>query len=140
MKTLILLLAMFLGSLMYSQTSPVTTGKITVKVTNANSDEGEMLFALYSEDNFLQGRPQFSALSKIKDGYATGTFENVPEGTYAVVILHDKNGNHQMDFDQSGMPLEGYGTSGNTYSYGPPTWEDSRFNYEGKDTEMKIRL
>lgn len=140
MKTLILLLAMFVGSFMYSQETSTPTGKITVKVPNANSDEGDMLFALYSEDNFLQGRPKFSALSKIKDGYASGTFENVPEGTYSVVILHDKNGNHQMDFDQSGMPLEGYGTSGNAYNYGPPTWEDSHFSYDGKDTEMEIRL
>lgn len=140
MKTLILLLAMFAGSFMYSQTTSENTGKITVNVTNASNDEGAVLFGLYTKDNFLQSAPPFAAHSEIKEGKATATFENVPSGTYAIAIFHDKNGNHQMDFDESGMPLEEYATSGEPISYGPPTWEASNFSYDGSDKELDIRF
>lgn len=140
MKTLILLLAMFVGSFMYAQNSSAPSGTITVSVPNVKSENGNILFALYTQDNFLQGKSQYSAVSEIENGQATGVFNEVPAGTYAVVILHDKNGNYQMDFDQNGMPMEAYGTSGNTMSYGPPTWEESHFSYDGKDIQMEIRL
>lgn len=143
MKTLAILLALFVGSLMYAQNteSPteVKTGTITVDVPNVSSDQGEILFALYTEDNFLNQQPKFHAMSKIKDGHAVGVFENVPAGTYAVVFFHDKNSNTKMDFETNGMPIEDYGTSGTT-SYGPPMWNDTKFEFDATSKEMEIRL
>ncbi|AVR46090.1 hypothetical protein C7S20_12955 [Christiangramia fulva] len=140
MKTLILLLAMLMGSLLYSQNSAENTGNITVNVPNAQTDEGAVLFALYSEDNFLQGKPVYSAYSEITDGKATGIFENVPSGTYSIVFFHDENNNKKMDFDENGMPLENYATSGETASYGPPNWDESNFIYDGSDRLFEIRF
>lgn len=143
MKTLAILLALFVGSLIYAQetqtTPEVKTGTITVVVPNVSSDQGEILFALYSEDNFLNQQPKFHAMSEIKDGKAVGIFENVPAGTYSVVFFHDKNGNKKMDFESNGMPMEDYGTSGTT-SYGPPQWNDTKFEYDASSKEMEIRL
>ncbi|TBW28930.1 DUF2141 domain-containing protein [Gramella sp. KN1008] len=117
MKTIALLLAMFVASLMYGQDE--ASGRISATVNNVSGTQGEVLFALYTEDNFMKKEPNFSAMSKITDGIATVVFENVPEGTYALVVMHDKNSNKQMDFDPNGMPKEDYGTSGNTMSFGP---------------------
>ncbi|MCB7479893.1 DUF2141 domain-containing protein [Christiangramia sediminis] len=138
MKTIAVLVAMFLGSLVHGQAEK--TGSISATVPNVTSSNGEVLFAMYSEDSFMKKEPEFSVKSEIKNGQATAVFENVPEGNYAIVVLHDENGNGKMDFDAGGMPAENYGTSGNSMIYGPPNWGDSNFDFDGTDKEMEIRF
>ncbi|MCP9200039.1 DUF2141 domain-containing protein [Gramella sp. GC03-9] len=138
MKTLIVLLAIAVGSCTLSQAQ--NTGNISAQVTNLTSAEGEVLFALYTADKFMKQEPDFSGKASITDGRAKVVFENVPAGTYAVVVLHDKNGNGRMDFDSSGMPMESFGTSGSNFQYGPPSWAEAKFDYEGGQKEVEIRL
>ncbi|MCG9972720.1 DUF2141 domain-containing protein [Christiangramia crocea] len=138
MKTIALLLAMLVGSFMHGQKE--NTGTITTVVPNVNGTEGEVLFALYTQDDFMKREADFSAVSKIVDESATCIFENVPAGTYALVVMHDKNSNQRMDFDNSGMPQEDYGTSGNTMSPGPPNWMESKFEFDGTDKKIEIRF
>lgn len=143
MKTIALLLAFLTGSVLFAQSETndsLKTGTIHVTIPNVSSDQGEVLLALYQKENFLSHAPKFHAMSKIENGVADATFENVPEGTYAIVLYHDKNGNKQMDFDTNGMPLEDYGGSGNAMSYGPPNWEDCKFDFHQEKLEMEIRL
>lgn len=40
----------------------------------------------------------------------TYSFEDLVEGPYAVAIIHDENGNYDLDMAE-GYPVEGYGTS-----------------------------
>ena len=138
MKTLVLILAMAAGYFAFSQTSE--TGEISTTVSNLKGTDGEVLFALYTQDSFMVQEPEFSGKASIVDGQAKLVFENVPAGTYAVVILHDKNGNGRMDFDASGMPQESFGTSGSNFQYGPPSWEESKFSYDGQQKNVEIRL
>lgn len=138
MKTLAVLFALILGSYVEAQTQG--SGKIIATVPNVNGTEGKVSFALYTVDTFMKQAPVSAAASEIKDGQATVTFENIAEGTYSIVVLHDRNNNSKMDFDSSGMPKEDYGTSGNTMSFGPPNWEESKFEFEGSYQEIEIRL
>lgn len=138
MKTIALLLAMLLGSLMFGQTK--ASGQITAIVPNVNGTEGEVLFALYTADSFMKRDADYSAMSTIENGKAVGVFQNVPKGTYAVVVLHDRNSNKRMDLEPSGMPQEDYGTSGNSMSFGPPNWMESKFDFDGTQKEIEIRF
>ena len=138
MKTIAVLIAMLLGSLVYGQAE--TTGTIKATVPNVTGEEGEVLFAVYTEDHFMKKAADFSAKAEIVDGKASVKFENIPAGTYAIVVLHDKNSNERMDFDASGMPQENYGTSGNSLSYGPPNWEASNFEFDGTEKDIEIRF
>lgn len=135
MKTFITTIALFMSLLNFAQDN---THSLTVTVPNATSDKGEMVFALNTEDTFMKKQPIKSAAVKIKDGVATVTFENVEAGEYALIILHDLNGNQKMDFE-NGMPTENYGTSGGQMSFGPPNFGDSKFTLS-EDKEMSIRL
>ena len=140
MKTLMTTLFLVILSAFAKAQTPTTSQDsfdLTVTVPNARSNDGEMLFSLNTEANFMKGAPVQSASSIVKDGVATVTFKNVPKGTYGILILHDKNGNGQMDYESNGMPLEPYGVSNNPQSYGPPTWADAKFELD-KDTELKI--
>jgi uncharacterized protein (DUF2141 family) len=115
------------------------TFSLTVIVPNASGDEGKMVYSLSTENQFMKAAPLQTASIEIKDGVATATFENVPAGDYAVLVLHDKNANEKMDFSTNGMPQEAYGTSNNPMNYGPPTWADAKFTI-ASDKEITVRL
>ncbi|MGA8852779.1 MAG: DUF2141 domain-containing protein [Christiangramia sp.] len=138
MKTIVVLVAMLLGALVHAQTEKV--GSISATVPNVSGTEGNVKFGLYSAETFMKAAPEFSVKAEIKDGKAIANFKDIPEGTYALLVMHDKNNNGQMDFDENGMPLENYGSSGNAMSYGPPVWEESKFEFDGNQKEIEIRF
>ena len=68
------------------------------------------------------------------------TFEDIPEGTYAVSIFHDENDNGKMDTNFLGIPSEDYGCSNDASGFlGPPKWEDAKFQLK-ENTSIKITL
>mgnify|MGYP005828239353 FL=1 len=139
MKTIAILFSLFLCQIAFAQTD--TTGNIVVSVENLSSEEGKVYFALFNEDNFLKKAPIQGEVSEIKEGVAQITFSEVPSGTYAVTAYHDKNGNQQMDFESNGIPKENYGVSNNQMNlYGPPLWEDAKFEFDGSEKNLKLQF
>jgi len=75
------------------------TGTITVVMTGFRSSNGFMRIALFHSKHGFPGdhRRSFrSGTGRIVSGAATFTFTNVPPGTYAIAVLHDKNGNGKI--------------------------------------------
>ncbi|UBZ06089.1 DUF2141 domain-containing protein [Salegentibacter mishustinae] len=139
MKTIAILFSLFLCQIAFAQTE--TTGNIVVSVENLSSEEGKVYFALFNEDNFLKKASIQGEVSEIKEGVAQITFSEVPSGTYAVTAYHDKNGNQQMDFESNGIPKENYGVSNNQMNlYGPPLWEDAKFEFDGSDKALQLQF
>lgn len=136
-------LILFFSLLMFQQmnTSEEVTTSITVVVENLKSTDGTVLVALYSEETFMKAAPEKSISAKIVDGKATVTFEGVEKGIYGITVVHDKNGNNKMDFDNVGMPLEDYGISNNKFNpYGPPVWSDARFEVADEPLDLHISV
>ena len=139
MKTIAILFSLFLCQIAFAQTE--TTGNIVVSVENLSPEEGKVYFVLFNEDNFLKKAPIQGEVSEIKEGVAQITFSEVPSGTYAVTAYHDKNGNQQMDFESNGIPKENYGVSNNQMNlYGPPLWEDAKFEFDGSEKNLKLQF
>ncbi|WP_040280113.1 DUF2141 domain-containing protein [Psychroserpens damuponensis] len=139
MKSLVLFIVLTLiSTLGFSQDTKGHT--LTITVENAKSDDGKIVLALNTEATFMKTQPIQSASATIKDGTAILTFENIQPGDYAIIALHDLNGNQRMDFDANGMPVESYGTSNNPRSFGPPNYGDAKFNVANKDVELSIRF
>lgn len=136
MKTLLTSFIVLLFSIALSAQETFT---LKVTVNNAKSDAGTMVYSLSTENQFMKAAPLQTATIEIKDGVAVAVFENIPAGEYAVVVLHDKNGNNQMDFTDQGMPEEAYGMSNNPMNYGPPSWDDAKITIES-DKEIAVRL
>ena len=143
MQHLILTAALLFSTLVFSQTSETTnlnnSGNITVSVVNALNDTGTVNFALFNKENFRQ-QPLRAQSASIKDGVSTIIFENVPAGMYAIICYHDENENKRMDFQENGMPLESYGTSNNPLNFGPPQFDSSKFEVNGKDVTLEIKF
>ncbi len=138
MKTLTLIIALVLSA-NFSNAQETKTGKtITVTIENITNNNGSVILGLHTKDTFMKGRGIMSAESKIVDGKITVTFENVEEGSYAIMALHDENDNKRMDFQENGMPKESYGMSNNPVMYGPPQFESAKFELNNQDLDLKI--
>ena len=132
--TIVLIGALFSG---FAQDKGIT---ITVTVDNLTSDKGVAAFSLHTADTFMKGAGLMNASSKIVNGKAVISFNNVQPGEYAILAMHDANENGRMDFRENGMPLESYGTSNNVMAYGPPQYSDAKFEVAKEDLELYIRF
>lgn len=138
MKNLFLTFVFVLTSLLgFSQDSKTT---VTVTIDNVTSDKGLVMMSLHSKDTFMKAKALMNGQSEIKDGKVTITFENVEAGEYAIIAFHDENENSTMDFRENGMPLESYGMSNNSMSFGPPNYEDAKFTVANENVELNIRF
>ena len=112
---------------------------ITATVVNATSDSGKVSFELYNKDSYMT-KPLQAKNAKIVDGKSVVVFENIEPGDYAVVCFHDKNDNDKMDFQENGMPMEDYGASNNIMSFGPPTYDNSKFTVDAESVKLEIKF
>jgi len=146
MKEEIKILLSFLTILMLSSFSnqKQETCSLTIDVSELRNSEGTVQFALYNrEDAFPDEhyKKYFKKLTgKIVNGASTVTFENLPEGKYAVNILHDENNDGKI---KKGIifPKEGIGFS-NFQSIGfsnRPTFSKASFNVLG-DKKIKVNI
>lgn len=143
MQHLILALALLFSSVVIAQSNEKEKIKgsstIKVSVTNALNNNGTISFALYNEEGFLTA-PLSKKSSTIENGLSTVEFENISAGDYSVVCFHDENSNGKMDFEINGMPKESYGASNNVMNYGPPQFQDSKFEVENEDKTLEIKF
>ena len=137
MKSIISLIVIFFTAITIAQTEGTT---ITIKVENVLSNKGKVGLGLYNEVTFMKALPLENHFEKIENGVAVFTIKNVHPGNYGIMCFHDENDNDKMDFESSGMPKENYGVSNNEVSFGPPLWENARFEVGKEDLELVIRM
>lgn len=140
MKNLITLLSLLLITSLATAQENEKGIDITVVVENIQSNDGKVLFSLHTSETFMKGPGIQNTASKIEDGKVKITFTNVPEGIYAVMVLHDANNNNRMDFEPNGMPKESYGISNNDMSFGPPQFETAKFEVKNTNLNLNIKF
>lgn len=139
MKTLKLTIALlFISIISFAQ--EVNTQNITITIDNVKNNKGKVVLSLHTQDTFMRADGIKTVESTIENGKITVIFENVKQGTYAILAMHDENENGKMDFDSSRMPLESYGTSNNPMNYGPPQFHDAKFDVTTEDLNLNIRF
>lgn len=142
MQQIILALALLISSIIFAQTpnNKLEEGiLVTVSAVNALSDNGTVKFALYNEENFMK-QPIYSKFASVENRKSTVVFENVPQGSYAIICFHDENNNNLMDFDENRMPTESYGLSNNNINFGPPEFKSAKFEVKDNDLILEIKF
>lgn len=142
MKTLLSIIFVGITLLGNVRSNPIKTNTITITVKNVNSTDGIVAAGLYNDEDEFPGGEMFMGESKSlrSSGSIEITFENVPDGDYAIALLHDANENEDLDMNDQGMPLEGFGFSnGAMGDMGPPDFDQAAFTVDG-DIELEIRL
>ena len=112
---------------------------VTVTIENVLSDEGQIIGSLHTVDTFMKGPGIQNKSVEASTGEVTLIFSDVAPGTFALMLMHDKNSNQRMDFEPTGMPKESYATSGEM-SFGPPSFEGSKFEVTDTDLEFRVRF
>jgi len=116
---------------------------ITAEVSGMRNNKGMVLAALFcKEDGFPDGNKACRRTgSKIKNKRARVVFNNVPNGVYAVSLIHDENNNRKLETNWIGIPDEGVAVSRNaTGTMGPPDYDDAKFTVRDKSIVLRIRM
>ena len=126
------------GIRLAAQTAP-RSASLTVKITAIRSADGNLRVALRSDENtVVQAR---TVDIDPKTLAAKVVFENVPEGSYGIAVIHDENKNGTLDFNDVGMPIEGYGYSNNPPKRpGPAPFDETKFAVAAPSASIEIAL
>jgi len=115
---------------------------IEVSMLGFDNNEGTAMIALYnSEENFLEKRYK-GQLSSIDENKSVATFTDIPDGVYAISVVHDEDNNGKLNMMMGFYPSEATGSSNDAPArFGPPIWEDAKFEVkQGEVLKMNINL
>jgi uncharacterized protein (DUF2141 family) len=118
---------------------------IHVKVLNIRNSTGTVACALFKSSkgfptDYLRSATNIMVI-KVRDKAARFDFLDIPDGTYALVIVHDENMNGKLDTNWLGIPTEGYGFSNNAKALvGTPSFSAAMFLYNGRNLDMTINM
>ena len=108
---------LFLWSLLFFLASSFTpkSYSLTVQVYGFGDNTGKSFVGLYrTSDPWPEIKKQYiGKVVSITNKTATVSFDQLPTGTYAIAVFHDKNNNGILDKNLVGMPVERYGFSNN---------------------------
>jgi uncharacterized protein (DUF2141 family) len=115
---------------------------LIIKITGLRSEKGQVKIAVFnSSEKWLGEQPAYSSTINVDGQSVTLKLNEVPSGDYGIAVFHDENKNGKMDKNVLGIPMEAYGFSNNMrVTFGPPSWEKSKFVVKGPATEVSIEV
>ncbi len=135
---LLSILALALGSTAAGAEEEAAKTIVRAEIRGLKSTKGKLFCSIYAK---AEGWPAKSALQNqtlvIRGKDAVCTFEGLKAGTYAVSVLHDENGNGEMDYGTFGAPAEGWASSNNvTHTFSGPDFQESSFTLKAGETKV----
>jgi uncharacterized protein (DUF2141 family) len=113
---------------------------LSVKVANIEEIKHAIEVCLYSTAEKYMSDAVSCEFLPVKSKNLSYTFDNLSNGTYAIVIFHDLNGNGDLDTNWMKIPKEPYGFSNNpSTTFGPPSFEETSFIVKG-NTSVEVKL
>lgn len=114
---------------------------LKVEVHGIKQVKGEILVAVFDKkEKWLRDAIVRKSVDA-KLGAVELVFTNLPEGEYAISVLHDANSNGVMDANAIGIPTEAYGFSNDASgTFGPASFADAKFKLEGASKSISIRV
>ena len=126
-----------------------TRGSLTVEVAGLENTNGQVCFSVFessegfpSDSEAVFAEQCVSAEESADEDAAplSVTFPDLSMGTYAVSVLHDENGDEQINQGTFGIPTEGFGFSRNpTVQTGAPEFYETAVFVFG-DTTIQVEM
>ena len=113
----------------------VAEGKVQLEITGFKSNKGQVMLKVYRSS---EGFPREDEKAYKIYFYAFTDLHlkvtlALPQGEYAIVVCHDKNGNKKVDTNFIGIPKEPLGVS-NYPKLAKPNYEKAKFWLSENDT------
>jgi len=121
---------------------PPGQGTLAIRARAFDGDMGQAVVFLYRKDDKLPKAPFRKASGGILNRESTLEFTDLPYGEYAAILLHDENGNGEIDHS-FGMPSEPLGyTRGWRLGFfsGMPTFEKLKFRFSELEKSQTIPI
>ena len=138
--------AFFLMMTAQTHSAQAATATLTIKVVGARNAKGKIGATLFQDANgFPDNISNAIRQETVEIDPATLTaqvvFSGVPQGIYAVSVLHDENLNGKLDKNFMGIPKEGYGASNNPpKKRRAPTFDEAKFSLNAPEQTVEIKL
>lgn len=125
-------------------TASAHAADLDVDVLGLDGRDGSVLVAVYADAGTWLKKPVAVATQPVaaqQGGALRLHLKDVPDGTVAVTLFHDKNGNGRLDMNAMGMPQEPFGFSRDAAGrFGPPKFEQASFELSGATKAITIKL
>jgi uncharacterized protein (DUF2141 family) len=111
--------------------------ELKIKLSGLRNENGQLLIALYDMPAGFPGdlSKSVAALKVPARSWRDAVvFRNLRPGRYAIIALHDEDGNGQMTKTFFCLPDEGFGVSNNPKLFGPPKFGQAAFDVRGNET------
>ena len=124
---------------------PAAANTLTIEITGIKEPKGRMACALFWENKGFP-RKHRRALRRtwvdVKGDTVKCVFKRTGLGEYAASVFLDKNGNGKLDTNAIGSAKEPWGVSRNAAHkrFGPPLYNDAKFDYQGGPVTVQIEL
>lgn len=113
---------------------------LLVSIAGIEGDQGSVRVALFEGPAGFPDDPTHAAIVSPRDGEAAWSVR-VPRGTYALAVVHDRDGDGELDKNFLGMPRERYGFSnGARGTFGPPSFDDASFVVAESTVRVAVRV
>ncbi len=122
--------------------TPALAADIDVTISGINSTSGRIMCRVFNERS---GFPIRGALQTVHGAIAEGTsrcrFSDLPEGRYAIAVLHDANSNDKLDKSFIGLPTEGlaFSETGKP-AFGVPSFSSAAFRLGADGSRLSLRM
>lgn len=126
------------GLMMLAFASAAAAQEVRVTLSDVEPRTGKILVSLQTQGEFMQGRGSYSTMADAPAARGTivVVFNDVAPGDYAMMAMHDENGDFQMRSAPNGMPLEGWAMSNGGALTGAPTFDVLKFSVGGAAVEL----
>ncbi|MGF1482741.1 MAG: DUF2141 domain-containing protein [Opitutales bacterium] len=117
------------------------TSNVLVSADGLKDSTGQVCFALFSLEGDFPKVPFRRGVAPAKDKKGHVLFTNIPHGTYALAVFHDRNKNFKLDTNFVGVPTERYGFSNNARgTFGPPEWKAVKFTLDAELASQTVTV
>jgi uncharacterized protein (DUF2141 family) len=141
MKYVLLVLSLFWASLVSAQNAG---SSLQLHITEASNDQGMIRVLIFSQASGFPDNPEKAVKSYSfppKKGAVSIAVPGLPPGSYAIAVIHDKDGNGKLSTNAVGYPTERYGFSNNPKVYfSPPSFDKAAIDVGIKPQTVRIVL
>ena len=123
----------------------IVAGPLKIKLDNPKNNKGNLIVWIFKNKDAFPVKPQKAyktkivALDSLKDNQIV--IDSLKYDSYAISIVHDEDGNGEMNTNFLGMPKEGVGVSNNAKgSFGPPKFKDAKFDFTSDFNTISIKI
>lgn len=116
-------------------------GDLKVEVHGMTETKGEVMVAVFNQKGQWLKQAHVSKKVTANGNKVVVQFDGLPDGDYAVSVVHDLNSNGRLDSNPIGMPTEPYGFSNDAVgNFGPPSFDSAKITLTQAPLSISVRV